>query len=138
MNKLLLGLGLVALFVYSINSMSFQPSISIPTKFTLETIVKTALDNVTVSNIARTATFVAGIGLLYQAARQWARSAATDDIKPLPTDIQKTNVTQDRLKSALRYLIGGCIFTAAGLIHSYRNELAQGVKLLFKGTKNPS
>jgi hypothetical protein len=51
---------------------------------------------------------------------------------------QRLIIKEGRLRSALRYLVGGCIFGAAGLIHTYKNELIAGAKILFRCSNRSS
>ena len=134
MNKVIF-LSLSLIISMNMFCMNIQPNISIPTTFKLETIIKTALDKVTISGIARTATYLAGIGLFSLAANDWARAAKPfpDDAHSLGTDDEQTKIKNGRLKSALHYFVGGCAFTAAGLLHAYRNEIFHAVKSLFQG-----
>lgn len=124
MNKVTIRFSCALILVASISMHSM--SIQIPTTFALTT----ALDKITVSNIARTATCAAGVGLLFLAARDWAHAAKPfpADVNPIPTEAERKIVKEGYMKSALRYFIGGCVFTAAALIHTYRNEIINGAK----------
>lgn len=124
-----IGLILCALFFVNSNCMNIQPNISIPTTFTLETIVRTALDKITIDGISQTATYMAGIGLLFLAARDWARAASPfpHDISPFPSADDRSTAEKCRMKSALRYFIGGCAFATAGLIQTYKTDIMNGI-----------
>ena len=129
MNKhLLLGLSLTISIAFSVNSMDVRQGFYVPTKFKLETV----LDKVSIGNICQTLSLTAGVSLLYKAANNWAQSETNfpETIQSFPSEADRAIITQARKKAALRYLISGCAFVTAGLIHRY------GPKMLALFTKN--
>ncbi len=122
MNKyILLGLAITTSITFNTKSMDIRQGFYIPTKFTLETV----LDKISVGNICQTLSFTAGISLLYKASHNWAQAETNfpESIQPFPSATDRTAITQARKRAALRYLISGCAFVTAGLLHRYGPKL---------------